>query len=94
MRAFIIRRLLLAIPVVLLSTFVVFMMVRFIPGDVIDAILGQQIWYHPELDRVKLEQRLGLDVPLFHQYGRWLGILPRADGRFSGLFQGDLGDTL
>jgi peptide/nickel transport system permease protein len=93
-RAFIIRRILLAIPTVLLATFVVFMMVRFIPGDVIDAILGQQVWYHPDLDRPKLEARLGLDVSLFHQYGRWLGVVPQADGKVRGLLQGDLGDTL
>ena len=94
MRAFIIRRILLAIPTVLLTTFVVFMMVRFIPGDVIDAILGQQVWYHPDLDRAKLEQRLGLDVSLFHQYARWLGVAPQKDGGFHGLLQGDLGDSL
>jgi len=94
MRAYIIKRLLLAIPTVLLATFVVFIMVRFIPGDVIDAMLGQQTWFDPELDRAILEQRLGLDVPLFQQYGRWLGVVPQADGSFSGIFQGDLGATL
>ena len=94
MRAFIFRRILLAIPTVLLASFVVFMMVRFIPGDVIDAILGQQVWYHPDLDRAKLEARLGLDVSLFHQYGRWLGVVPQGDGKLRGLLQGDLGDTL
>jgi peptide/nickel transport system permease protein len=28
------------------------------------------------------------------QYGRWIGVLPHADGSFSGIFQGDLGDSL
>lgn len=94
MRAYIVNRLLLTIPTVFLATIVIFLAVRFIPGDVIDVMLGQQVWFREELDRELLEQQLGLDVPLLHQYARWLGIVPQPDGNFSGLFQGDLGTTL
>ncbi|MDE0448975.1 MAG: hypothetical protein OXH96_20105 [Spirochaetaceae bacterium] len=37
MRAYIIRRLLLMIPTLLLVSILVFLLIRFIPGDVIDA---------------------------------------------------------
>ena len=39
MRAYIIRRLLLMIPTLLLVSILVFLLIRFIPGDVIDAML-------------------------------------------------------
>ena len=41
MRTYIIRRLLLMIPTLLLLTILVFLLVRFIPGDVVDAIEAQ-----------------------------------------------------
>ncbi len=40
MRAYIIRRLLLIIPTLFILTILVFLSVRFIPGDTIDAMLG------------------------------------------------------
>ena len=42
MRAYIIRRLLLVIPTLLILSLIVFFSVRFIPGDTIDAMLGSQ----------------------------------------------------
>ena len=41
MRAYIIRRLLLIIPTLFILSIIVFLSVRFIPGDVIDAMLGK-----------------------------------------------------
>ena len=40
MRAYIIRRLLLLIPTLFFLTILVFLALRFIPGDVIDAMIG------------------------------------------------------
>ncbi|MFC1984386.1 ABC transporter permease, partial [Chloroflexota bacterium] len=37
---------------------------------------------------------LGLDVPIYVQYGRWWGVVPQADGSLSGIIQGDLGRSL
>ena len=78
MRAYIIRRLLLILPTLFILSILVFLSVRFIPGDVIDVMqgrleyLGSTGW----LDREALEQKLGLDVPAWVQYGRWMaGIL-------------------
>ena len=40
MRAYTIRRLLLTIPTLFILTILVFLLVRFIPGDVIDVLSG------------------------------------------------------
>ena len=85
MRTYIIRRLLLMIPTLLLLTIVVFLSVRFIPGDVIDAMVGRMDQSATNIDREALEHLLGLDVPVWVQYGRWLG----------GVFlHGSLGESL
>ena len=84
MRAYIIRRLLLIIPTLFILSILVFLSVRFIPGDVIDAMLAQMEMY-VEIDREALERRLGLDVPVYVQYGRWIGNIFR---------HGSLGESL
>ncbi len=104
MRAYIIRRLLLIIPTLFLLTIIVFLSVRFIPGDVIDAMMGKQEFVSNRIDRAALERMLGLDVPVHVQYGRWLGVLPTPDfitgeshsgeSHFRGVLQGDLGESL
>ena len=74
MKSYIIRRLLLVIPTLLLLSVIVFLTVRFIPGDVVDAMLSEMQWEGGgDLDRATLERRLGLDVPVWMQYGRWIG---------------------
>ena len=72
MRAYIIRRLLLIIPTLFILTILVFLSVRFIPGDVIDAMLGK-VEFLVDVDREALERMLGLDQPVYVQYGRWVG---------------------
>ncbi len=95
MRAYVIRRLLLAIPTVFLVSVMVFFMIRLIPGDVVDAMAQQMMGEGFDLvaARAKIEQALGLDVPILTQYGRWVGVVRDKDGNFSGLFQGDLGES-
>ena len=73
MRAYIIRRLLLIIPTVFILTILVFLSVRFIPGDVIDAMVGEMMYDVADIDHEVLEHMLGLDVPVYVQYGRWIG---------------------
>ncbi len=72
MRAYIIRRLLLIIPTVFLASFILFFAIRLIPGDIID-LLTAQMQMSVTIDRAAIEHALGLDVPLFIQYGRWVG---------------------
>ena len=89
MRAYIIRRLLILIPTLLMVSLVIFFLMRLMPGDIIDAI--QAINIDAEIDRPAMERELGLDAPVLVQYGRWMGFAPQTDGSFSGIFQGDLG---
>ena len=85
MRAYIIRRLLLIIPTLFILTILVFLSVRFIPGDVIDAMMDWMIMHGGGIDREALEHALGLDVPVYVQYGRWIGGI---------LVHGTLGESL
>ena len=101
MRAYIIRRLLLIIPTLSILTILVFLSVRFIPGDVIDGMVARMeaSGAGVAFDRGTLERWLGLDVPVHVQYGRWLGVLPTPDwvtgeSHFKGLLQGSLGHSL
>ena len=73
MRAYIIRRLLLIVPTLFILSILVFLSVRFLPGDAIDAMLGRFELQAAEVDREALEHMLGLDVPGHVQYGRWIG---------------------
>ena len=75
----------LVIPTLLILSILVFLSVRFIPGDVIDVMLGRMEMAFTEIDREALERQLGLDVPAWVQYGRWLGGI---------LLRGSLGESL
>ncbi len=84
MRAYILRRLLLLIPTVFLVSVAVFLIMRLIPGDVVDRMVGQMD-YATHGDRAALRTALGLDEPLLRQYARWIGNI---------LLRGDLGKSL
>ena len=85
MRAYVIRRLLLIIPTLLILSVIVFLLVRFIPGDVIDIMAGEMMLTAGEIDREGLERALGLDQPIHVQYGRWIGDI---------VLHGSLGESL
>ena len=85
MRAYIIRRLLLIVPTLWILTILVFLSVRFIPGDAIDAMANELEFLGVVVDREALEHKLGLDVPFYVQYGRWMGGI---------LLHGTLGESL
>jgi len=84
MRDYIIRRLLLMIPTLVIVVLVVFLLLRFIPGDIVDMMAmqigtasgtGEEV-ISPE----HIRHILGLDVPLPVQLGRWVsGIFTRGD---------------
>ncbi|MBA7653837.1 Glutathione transport system permease protein GsiC [subsurface metagenome] len=97
MRVYIIKRLLLVIPTLFLVTIAVFPMIRMIPGDVVDALMARVEEAGIHLDEAAMEAQirshLGLDVPVYTQYLRWLGVIRDKDGSFSGVFQGNLGES-
>jgi peptide/nickel transport system permease protein len=96
MIAYVIRRLLLIIPTFFLVTILVFLSARFIPGDVIDMMLAQinTSGASAEMTRQNIEEALGLNVPVYIQYFRWLGVAPQETGELRGLFHGNLGKSL
>jgi peptide/nickel transport system permease protein len=76
MTSYIIRRILVMIPVALLVTVFLFVLVRKTPGDPVLVRLGEEAT--PE-NRAALRHELGLDQPIYIQYGRWVGHLVRGD---------------
>jgi oligopeptide transport system permease protein len=81
MTTYIIRRLLVSIPVIFFMVLATFLLVQAMPGGPFDAV-GQRAM--PEHIRVLLERRYGLDDPVYVQFGRY----------FFNLLQGDLGPML
>jgi peptide/nickel transport system permease protein len=81
MFGYVIRRLLQAIPVLILITAIVFAVVYLIPGDPAAVVLGRAAT--PE-NLVAMRHQMGLDRPLPVRYGIWL----------SRMIQGDLGNSI
>lgn len=81
MTRYVVRRLLLMVPVALLVTLIVFLLLRLSPGDPVLAYAGEE--RDPE-SLAQIRRSLGLDQPLPVQYVAWLG---RA-------LQGDLGRSI
>ena len=74
MTTYIIRRLLLTIPTLLIVTLLTTAALRVIPGDAVDVLIGQMDLSGKEdrgLLRAELEAQLGIDVPIYVQYFRW-----------------------
>ena len=80
MLRYLVRRLLLTIPVMLGVATLVFALIHLVPGDPAQAMLGETA---PQADVLKLRHSLGLDEPLLTQYGHFL----------RGLVHGDLGTS-
>jgi peptide/nickel transport system permease protein len=79
--AFLCKRILILIATLFLVSGVIFLVLRVIPGDPAQIILGIQAT--PEALQ-ELRHKLGLDLPLIVQYANWLG----------GLFRGDFGQSI
>ena len=71
MYKYVLRRLLLAIPVLLLSSLIVFGLMRVMPGDALVALMGES-GNVGEKELAKLRMDLGLDKPYHEQYLLWV----------------------
>lgn len=69
MHKYILRRLLMLIPVILGVTFIIFTMMYFTPGDPARIMLGEAA---AEADVIRLRAELGLDDPFLVQFGRYV----------------------
>ena len=77
MRQYVLRRIALAIPTLVLVSIIVFSMMRLMPGDVVLRMVEGQA-YAPTVAALRLE--LGLDRPAHMQYLEWIGgIVLRGD---------------
>lgn len=78
---FLLRRLALTVPIVVLASFLVFGLILLVPGDPAITLAGDNA---TEEQIEAIRDRLGLDDPFIVQYGRWA----------SDAVTGDLGDSL
>ena len=80
MLAYVFRRLVLAVPLLLGITFVSFLVIHLAPGDPVQALAGgdMTMTHDPKLYR-QLVELYGLDKPLHVQYWNWLNRLARLD---------------
>jgi peptide/nickel transport system permease protein len=80
---YVVRRVLITIPTLVATSMVVFLMVRLMPGDVVDFISAGTGTVSIE-ERHQMERQLGLDEPFLSQYWHWI----------RGLLTGDMGRSL
>ena len=73
---FVLRRLLLTIPVLWAMSIVVFLIIRLVPGDPVRTMLGFRA---TAANVAELRHRLGLDQNLIQQYINWMAALARGD---------------
>jgi len=85
MRDFLIRRLLALIPTLFFATIIVFFAIRITPGSIIDLMVTQHDIDASGTSREKIRHALGLDVPIYIQYGTWVKNI---------VLHGDLGRSL
>jgi peptide/nickel transport system permease protein len=85
MRAYLIRRLIALFPTMFFATVIIFVLIRIIPGDIIDLMISQHDVSDIEVTRESLERALGLDTPIYVQYYRWIKAI---------ILHGDLGNSL
>ena len=92
MRRYVVRRLLLLVPVLLGVSIIIFMVLHLSPGDPAEIMLGSQAT-QADLERLRVE--LGLTQPLYIQYVHWLGLVVRGDlGRSIWMKRPVLGEVL
>jgi peptide/nickel transport system permease protein len=87
MQAYILRRLILIIPTLVFVTLILFFVVRLIPGDVVEMMVTEHEQFTHSKGQELLQEirhKLGLDLPIHVQYGKWVWQV----------FQGDLGKSL
>jgi peptide/nickel transport system permease protein len=81
MTQYLFRRLLLTVPTLFLVSVMAFLIVRLIPGDAV-TLMFADLGYAKSV--AEMRARLGLDLPFYEQYARWIG----------GLLHGRFGESL
>src|SRR5207245_9549234 len=76
LKRYLAKRLLIAVPSLLIASLIVFTLPRLLPGDAVQLMLAEKA-YAKDVD--ELRAKLGLDRPLVVQYVEWLGRRARGD---------------
>ena len=63
MLRYVVRRLLLTIPTLFLVATIVFLLLRLVPGDMVDTVMARLAVLGGTVDRAALERAFGLDAP-------------------------------
>jgi peptide/nickel transport system permease protein len=82
MRTYVLKRVLSLVPTLIGVTILVFLMIRLIPGDVVDQLIGAEARVD-ESTKAAMRAFFGLDQPLYAQYWRWV----------SSILMGDFGNS-
>jgi peptide/nickel transport system permease protein len=82
MYRYVVRRLVLAVPVLLLSSLIVFGLMRVMPGDALTALMAES-GNVGERELQKLRKDLGLDRPYHEQYLIWVRQMVTLDPGYS-----------
>jgi peptide/nickel transport system permease protein len=81
LRRYLLKRLVVAIPSLIIASLIIFTLPRLLPGDAVQLMLEEKA-YGKDLD--DLRHKLGLDRPIYIQYFTWIGQIVR----------GNLGESL
>lgn len=82
MSRYVLQRLALVVPTLIGTSLVVFVLLRLLPGDIVDILFGGD----PQVNQQTLDQireSMGLNKPMLVQYGEWVGGLLRGDAGVS-----------
>jgi peptide/nickel transport system permease protein len=88
MAQYILRRLLLMIPTMIVVSMFVFVLIQLPPGDFLDTLLVELTSQGEDVSAeamAVLRERYGLDRPIYVQYWKWISGFPRGD--FGASFQ-------
>ena len=98
MLKYILKRLLYMLGVLLLLSFVIYLVYNLLPVDKAADMAMQEIAANKNLIYAERylfwQRRFGLDGSLPTRYLRWVGLAPFYDGSFNGLLQGNLGTSI
>src|ERR1051326_7347568 len=79
MTRYIVQRLLLMIPTLFGVATLVFLLLRVLPGDIVELKYAGSGTFAPKQAIEREKAQLGLDKPLWRQFGDWIGGIARLD---------------
>lgn len=98
MAKYVLKRFLYMLAVLLLLSFIIYLIYNLIPVDKASDMAMQEIAQNKNLNYAERylywQRRYGLDGNLLKRYLRWVGVAPFYDGAYNGFLQGNLGASV